>query len=170
MTGLERNADVVHMASYAPLFAHVEGWQWTPDLIWFDNLSSYGTPSYYVQKLFSTNRGTQVLSILQNSKPLTGENGIFASAVFDSNSNEIILKMVNSSSEEKSLDIDLEGIKSVKQGNLLVIKSDDIDCVNSLDKPSAVSPVVQDVSIKGKRFKQLLSADSFSVLRIKISK
>ena len=53
MTGLERNADMVYMASYAPLFAHAEGWQWTPDLIWFDNLRSYGTPNYYVQKLFA---------------------------------------------------------------------------------------------------------------------
>jgi alpha-N-arabinofuranosidase len=49
MTGLARNADVVRMASYAPLFAHVDAWQWTPDLIWFDNLRSYGTPNYYVQ-------------------------------------------------------------------------------------------------------------------------
>ena len=57
MTGLERNADIVFMASYAPLFAHVDGWQWTPDLIWFDNLRSYGTADYYVQKLFSNNKG-----------------------------------------------------------------------------------------------------------------
>src|SRR5690606_39338747 len=57
MTGLERNAEVVVMASYAPLFGHTEGWQWTPDLIWADNLDVYGTPNYYVQKLFSTNRG-----------------------------------------------------------------------------------------------------------------
>lgn len=49
MTGLERNADVVHMATYAPLFAHVEGWQWRPDLIWFDNLNSVRTCSYYVR-------------------------------------------------------------------------------------------------------------------------
>ena len=61
MTGLERNADVVQMASYAPLLAHVEGWQWTPDLIWFDNLRSYGTPDYYVQKLYATNRGSVVV-------------------------------------------------------------------------------------------------------------
>ena len=57
MTGLERNADVVRMASYAPLFAHVDGWQWTPDLIWVNNLQVYGTPNYYVQKLYSTNKG-----------------------------------------------------------------------------------------------------------------
>src|ERR1035441_4932646 len=46
-TGLERNGDVVRMASYAPLFAHIDGWQWKPDLIWTDNLRSYGTPNYY---------------------------------------------------------------------------------------------------------------------------
>ena len=46
MTGLERNADVVRLASYAPLFAHLDGWQWTPDLIWVDNLRVFGTPNY----------------------------------------------------------------------------------------------------------------------------
>ena len=61
MTGLERNADVVTMASYAPLLAHVDAWQWTPNLIWFDNLRSFGTPNYYVQKMYAANRGTRVL-------------------------------------------------------------------------------------------------------------
>jgi len=63
MTGLERNADVVRLASYAPLFAHVDGWQWTPDLIWVDNLRVFGTPNYYVQQLFSRNRGDVVLPL-----------------------------------------------------------------------------------------------------------
>ena len=72
MTGLERNADVVRMASYAPLFAHVDAWQWTPDLIWFDNLRSYGTPNYYVQKLFANNTGTRSRSL---STPRRARNG-----------------------------------------------------------------------------------------------
>ena len=63
LTGLERNADVVRMASYAPLFAHVDAWQWTPNLIWCDNLRACGTPSYYVQQLFSRNRGDVVLPV-----------------------------------------------------------------------------------------------------------
>ncbi len=70
MTGLERNADVVRMASYAPLFAHVDGWQWTPDLIWTDNLRSCGTPNYYVQQLFSRNRGDVVLEV-SNDAPVS---------------------------------------------------------------------------------------------------
>src|SRR5690606_21034479 len=63
LTGLERNADVVRLASYAPLFGHVDAWQWTPNLIWVDNLRVYGTPNYYVQQLFSLNRGDVVLPV-----------------------------------------------------------------------------------------------------------
>ena len=55
MTGLERNADIVHMATYAPLLAHVDAWQWRPDLIWFDNLRVMRTPNYYVQKIYGHN-------------------------------------------------------------------------------------------------------------------
>jgi alpha-L-arabinofuranosidase len=63
MTGMERNADVVRMAAYAPLLAHVDAWQWTPNLIWADNLRVFGTPSYWVQRLFSRNRGDVMLPI-----------------------------------------------------------------------------------------------------------
>jgi alpha-L-arabinofuranosidase len=63
MTGLERNADVVRLSSYAPLFAHVDGWQWTPNLIWADNLRVHATPNYYVQQFFSRNCGDVVLPL-----------------------------------------------------------------------------------------------------------
>jgi len=109
MTGLERNADVVAMASYAPLFAHAEGWQWTPDLIWFDNLNSYGTPDYYVQKLFSTNRGTHVVPILLNNASVTGQDSCYASASVDKTTNELILKIINTSGKEQSKEIVVDG-------------------------------------------------------------
>ncbi|RZK73850.1 MAG: alpha-L-arabinofuranosidase, partial [Pedobacter sp.] len=83
MTGLERNAAVVNMASYAPLFANTDAWQWAPDLIWVDNLKVYGTPNYFVQKLFSTNKGTQVLSCLTDNKVIAGVDSIYASSVRD---------------------------------------------------------------------------------------
>jgi alpha-L-arabinofuranosidase len=125
MTGLERNADVVSLCSYAPLFAHVDGWQWTPDLIWFDNLRSFGTANYYVQKLFSTNKGTQVLPMLQENKPLTGQNGIYASAAFDKNSDEIILKMVNSGDKAQTANVVFDGLKKLApKGKLIVLKSE----------------------------------------------
>ena len=78
MTGLERNAGVVVMASYAPLFGNEEGWQWRPNLIWCDSLRSYGTPSYYVQELFSRNRGDRVLPVqLSGSLPMANEKPSF---------------------------------------------------------------------------------------------
>jgi alpha-N-arabinofuranosidase len=116
MTGLERNADVVQLASYAPLFAHVDGWQWTPDLIWFDNLKSFGTADYYVQKLFSNNKGTHVLPLLRDNKPLTGQNGLYASAVSDRNSGDIILKLVNTTDKSQKITIFLEGAKRRADG------------------------------------------------------
>lgn len=168
MTGLERNAAVVNLCSYAPLFAHVEGWQWKPDLIWFDNLKSFGTINYYVQKMFSNNKGTQVLPMLQENKPLTGQNGIYASAAFDQNSNEIILKLVNSTDKTQTTKVVLEGAKSlVAKGKLIVLKSEDLEKVNSLDKPTFVSPAEQELVIKGKTVNQVIAPYSFTIIRIK---
>lgn len=61
--------------------SHADAWQWTPDMIWFNNLESFGTPNYYVQKLFSNNAGTDVISITKDRKPLTGQNNLYASAI-----------------------------------------------------------------------------------------
>ncbi|MBS1726332.1 MAG: alpha-L-arabinofuranosidase [Armatimonadetes bacterium] len=71
MTGMERNSDVVRMASYAPLFANVNAKAWNPDLIYFDSSNVYGTPSYYVQKLFARNRATDVVESSVTSIPET---------------------------------------------------------------------------------------------------
>src|SRR5262249_43333160 len=72
MTGLERNADIVRMASYAPLFANVDAWQWTPNLIWVDSLHVVKTPNYYVQQLFACNRGAVVLPITNTARVREG--------------------------------------------------------------------------------------------------
>ena len=80
MTGFERNADVVTMSAYAPLLAHADGWQWTPNLIWFDNLRSFGTPSYHAQQLFGANRGGAVLPVVTGGKPRNGDDGLYSSA------------------------------------------------------------------------------------------
>ena len=169
MTGLERNADVVHMASYAPLFAHAEGWQWTPDLIWFDNLRSYGTPNYYVQKLFANYKGTHVLSILSGNEKITGQNGLYASAVWDKEGKEIIVKLVNSSQAMQSADVQLSGARRLaSKATMLVLKSDNLDTVNSLDNPTQISPVEQPVDVKAKNIKLSLPANSMSVVRVKI--
>jgi alpha-N-arabinofuranosidase len=168
MTGLERNADVVHLASYAPLFAHVEGWQWTPDLIWFDNLKSFGTANYYVQKMFSNNKGTQVLPMFQENKPLTGQQGLYGSAVFDQVTGEIILKMVNASDKPQMVTIILEGAKKLdSKAKATILKGDDLKAFNAIDQPITISPSEHEFGVKGKTINPELAANSLTVIRIK---
>ena len=73
MSDLERNADIVHMTAYAPLFAHVEGWQWRPDLIWFDNTRMFKSVSYYVQQMYAMNKGTHALTMTMDKQPIAGQ-------------------------------------------------------------------------------------------------
>ncbi|MBK8951843.1 MAG: alpha-L-arabinofuranosidase [Chitinophagaceae bacterium] len=115
MTGLERNADLVQMCSYAPLFAHVDAWQWRPDLIWFDNLNSVATPNYYVQKFFSTNRGTNVVKILENNNVVAGNDSLYVSGVIDDKTGELIIKIVNSSSKVQDVELNVSGSKVKRQ-------------------------------------------------------
>lgn len=70
LTGIERNADVVVLASYAPLFARIGYSQWSPDMIWFDGSASYVTPSYYVQKMYAENMGDVTLDTFSQEKKL----------------------------------------------------------------------------------------------------
>lgn len=169
MTGLERNADVVSMASYAPLFAHVDGWQWTPDLIWVNNLQSYGTPDYYVQKLYSLNKGNKVVPITLNNDAIAGQDSLYASAAVDTVTNELIIKIVNAANKAQANTISLEGVKTLAaQGKLTVLKSDDLYNVNSFDSPMKVSPQETMIGIKGKKINITAEPYSFSVLRVKM--
>ncbi|MBL7817765.1 MAG: alpha-L-arabinofuranosidase [Saprospiraceae bacterium] len=170
LTGLERNADVVNMASYAPLFAHIDGWQWTPNLIWVDNLRSYGTANYQVQKMFSTNKGTQVIPILyKNNAPATGQDSLYASATKDKNTGELIVKIVNTLGKAQKAEIKLDGnTKFDTKGHLLILKSDDLEAVNSLDNPSVIAPKETTMDIKGKNVALTLEPYSFTVIKLKI--
>lgn len=168
MTGLERNADVVTMASYAPLFSHAEGWQWSPDLIWFNNLNSFGTPNYYVQKLFSTNKGTQVLPILEDGQPVEGKQQLYASSTFDKATKNVIIKIVNASDQIKLTDIILEGRSkydaTVKQ---TILKSSDLGALNGFETPRTISPSESTIALKGKKISLSLESNSVTVLRVK---
>ncbi len=161
ITGLERNADVVVMSSYAPLFGHVEAWQWTPNLIWFDNLRSFGTPSYYVQKMYATNRGSRVLPVENAGQ------GIYASASLDDRTGEVILKLVNSDSMNKDVRIVLAGAPRVAQsGKALVLASSDLKAENSLEEPLKVAPLEQQFAAGSGEFVSKLAPSSFTILRI----
>jgi len=169
MTGLERNAAVVEMASYAPLFAHIDAWQWSPDLIWVNNLQSYGTTDYYVQKLFATNKGNKELSIMQNKAVVSGQDSLFAAASIDETSQELIVKLVNVSSAKKSINISLDGSKSfASMGKLLELQNDNLQQTNSFEQPFLISPKESAIDIGTKNIDCVLSPYSFSILRVKI--
>ena len=169
MTGLERNADVVRMASYAPLFAHVDGWQWTPDLIWFDNLRSYGTPNYYVQKLFSINKGTNILPVLLNGTPLNAQDNLYASASMDRRAYEVVLKLVNAAPSPKDVTITLSGAKlSGKMATASTLSSSDLKTENSLEQPTKLAPIQRQFLVRAPEFTYKLDPSSLTVLRIPI--
>jgi alpha-N-arabinofuranosidase len=167
MTGLERNADIVHLSSYAPLLAHVEGWQWTPDLIWFDNLTSYGTPNYYVQKLFATNRGTHTIPIEEQGKPLTGQHHLYASAVTDDGTRDVILKLVNASSEGQQVDVAVDGVRRLVSGIMTTLTSGSLADVNSIDDPKRIFPETRSIKTGGRKIGLALKPYSLTVVRIK---
>ena len=169
MTGFERNADVVHMCTYAPLFAHVQGWQWRPDLIWFDNMNSVRSVNYYVQQLYGHNAGTNVLNTSENKLPLTGQDGIYASSVYDKNKNEIILKIANTSDAIKTINYNLKGLKnSERAAKKTILKSSGPDMENTLENPTAVAPVTEDMKISGNNFQLNLEPKSFYLLNIQL--
>jgi len=169
MTGLERNAAVVNMASYAPLFAHDEAWQWTPDLIWVNNIQSYGTTDYYVQKLYSTNKGTHVVPALINGKPLTGQDSLYVSAVIDKKTNEVIIKIVNAAGTEQINNITIAGAKKLgPQGLVTTLQSDDLNGINTFSQPQNVAPKETSVAIKGNKINLTSLPYSFSVIKIKM--
>jgi alpha-N-arabinofuranosidase len=168
MTGLERNADVVHLTSYAPLFAHAEGWQWTPDLIWFDNLNAYGTPNYQVQKLFSTNKGTNVLPIRLGNENVIGQGSLYASAVWDKNTKEIIIKIVNGSDKTQTPEIQLAGARKINTKVSMTVLKSELNSVNSFEDPSKIKPVETTIELKGKTVKPELTPYSLSVIKIRM--
>ena len=167
ITGLERNADVVLMSSYAPLFAHVDAWQWTPNLIWFDNLRSFGTPNYYVQKLFSVNRGSRVLPVQLNGSSKNGQQNLYASASVDDRSGEVILKIVNTDAASREVRINLAGAAKIgSSGKAFILAGGDLKAENSLDEPGKIAPVEREIAVSSSEFAFTLASNSLSVLRI----
>jgi alpha-N-arabinofuranosidase len=168
MTGLERNAAVVHMASYAPLLAHVEAWQWRPDLIWFDNLTVAGTPNYYVQKIFSTHRGTHVIPVLSEGKPLTGADSLYASSTLDKTNKCIYIKLVNTSHSSKSINLNLEGASFAKTGEMEILKAKNLTDFNTVADPFLISPLTVQINLSGKKLPVNLDPSSVNVIILKM--
>ena len=163
MTGLERNADIVWQATYAPLFAHVEGWQWKPDLIWFDNLTSARSANWYVQMLYGTNKGTNVLKLTEDGKPVTGAGGLYASAVYDKDAKKCIVKLVNASEQPQDVSVTFKGLKSLGAGQCVLLKGD-MGMENLVGKPELIKPVTTPVQASGNVYRHTIPARSFMVV------
>ena len=173
MTGLERNADIVHMATYAPLLAHVEGWQWRPDLIWYDNLQTVRTASYYVQQLYAKYKGTNVLSLTMDKQPVTGaegQNGLFASAVYDAGTGEYIVKVANTSDQKQTLNLKFEGMKkkeALTSGRCITLASANPDADNTIEHPNTIAPKETTMQVSGQAVQVELAPNTFAVYILK---
>jgi len=165
MTGLERNSDLIVMASYAPLLTNVNpgGLQWAPDLIGYDALSSYGSPSYWAQVMFGSRLGTEVVATtLNNAGP-----HVFTSVTRDEKRHKLFVKVVNASSEAAPLSIAIEGALSVaKQATLISLSGKSPSATNSITSPNAVVPVERKVEVAGPKFEQRFAPYSINVLEL----
>lgn len=164
ITGLERNGDIVTMASYAPLMAHVNAWQWRPDLIWFDNLKAVKTANYFVQQMYSLNRGNQVVDILTNQKPLIGQDSLYASSTINQTTKKLFVKIVNTKSTAQEVSFKINGAKKLNLLSEQILTSDNLDDFNGIDDPEKIKPLNKLVNKTVKsEFKKTLKPYSFTI-------
>ena len=182
MTGFERNADIVHMTTPAPLFAHVDGWQWRPDQIWYDQTQMFKTVSYYVQQMYATNKGTHVLSLTTQKQegkkrvavPVAnqeGQNGLFASAAFDKDANEVIVKVVNTSKTVQPITLNLKDLTGATTAQTLTLSHKGMDDENSIQHPELITPKKGSVTVQADKKQSVINdqlpAMTFRIYRIK---
>jgi alpha-N-arabinofuranosidase len=153
------------MASYAPLFVNVNpgGMQWATDLIGYDALTSYGSPSYWAQVLFGSYLGTEVVDAkLANAGPR-----MYASATRDEKQRKLFIKVVNATSEEAGLNIALNGVTRVEhEATLITLSGKTPNVTNSITHPDAVVPVERKIEVAGPKFKQSFAPYSINVLEL----
>ena len=167
MTGLERNSDIVVMASYAPLFVNVNpgGMQWPGDLIGYDALTSYGSPSYYAQVMFSTHLGDEIFSTeLSTTNPR-----LFESATYNSKTHTLFVKLVNASSMAQLVEIRLNGTRHVR-GNAAVttLSGRTTQETNSIAEPTRIVPMKSTVTNAGPAFTHTVPRYSIQVLELSL--
>lgn len=172
LTGVERNADVVYLASYAPLFARIGYTQWSPDLIWFDDMSSYGTPNFYVQKLYSCYTG---IYTIESKMPCGEEKQIFHTVSFAEKNNKekskLYIKIVNASPNSETLLITLsedmqEKLEISSKAKLTkILLTGELQDVNSINNPLNIVPQKEQMEIDEiSEFEITAKAQSVTVL------
>jgi len=142
-------------------------------MIWFDNLNVYGSANYYVQKLFSLNPGTNLLSVETSSVPNLSDRAkaLSVSSTLDSDKGEVIVKVVNASNQAVKTGIELQGVtKAGPQAKVITLSSKDLDAVNSIDEPEKISPTEESVLFDSPINSFEFSPLSFTILRIPVEK
>lgn len=165
LTGLERNADLVILESYAPMFVNINpgASQWPTNLIGYDALQSYGSPSYYAKMMFNQNGGNVVLPSTLTTK---GGSAFYESVSQDSQTGTIYLKAVNAAAKAQSVHIFLDGITGVSpQATVIVLSSGSPQDTNTLTEPQNVVPVTSKAKVSG-NFEFSFAPYSFTVLTI----
>ena len=174
MTCMERNSDICIMSCYAPLFVNVEpgAMQWASDLIGYDVLNAYGSPSYWAQVMFSKYLGDHIVPVEAIDIPKQKldrndeANAVFYTATQNAKDGKIYLKLVNTVGDAQQLKIKLDGVKKVKsKAEKIVLKSASPEDTNTIDKPMNISPVKSTQKV-GKQFPITLSPYSITVLVI----
>lgn len=163
LTGILRNSDLVTMSCYAPLFARANAVQWQPDLIWFDNTRVYGTASYHVQKLYSTNRPDRYVPATvegpdvqlprlpvkevstYGATPLEPYHpgklpAIYVAAGLDDETQELVMFLVNPWSEPRAATLNLGGVAPDATVRAWVLSGETADDANTFDEPRNLAP------------------------------
>jgi len=173
MTGLERNSDVVRMACYAPLLVNVNpgGRQWSLNLIGYDALNVFGSPSYYAQKMFAEHLGNRTVPLTLSDVPTQTKGdttlpALFVSATRDTKKGNLYLKLVNALASAQEVELDLSGGSIAPDGTMIVLAGDP-KSTNSIDEPNKVVPVTTELHGLGGTFHQTLPPHSVVVLSMR---
>ncbi len=129
-----------------------------------------GTPNYYVQKLFSTHRGTQVIPALKEEKPLTGSDSLYASATIDKTNKKACIKLVNTSISVKPVRLNLDGLSFLKNGEIETLKADNLFDFNSIADPKLIYPSSRQVSVSSKKVSANIEPRSVNVIVLNYKK
>jgi alpha-N-arabinofuranosidase len=165
LTGLERNSDLIVMESYAPLFVNVNpgGMQWATDLIGYNALSSYGSPAYWVQVIFSGHLGSEVVSSTLANTP----SRVYEVVTRDEKQHKLFVKVVNASSEAQPLTISLEGAGKISPpGKLITLSGKTPNATNSIAHPNTIVPVEHVITATGTKLEQTFAPYSVNVLEL----
>jgi alpha-N-arabinofuranosidase len=165
MTGMERNSDLIIMSCYAPLFVNVNpgGMQWESDLIGYDTLTSYGSPSYYAQVMFSNHIGDQIVDARLDGAPLR----FFYSVTRDSRSGKLYLKMVNATASPRTVAIHLNGVSSVgKNASLITLSAATTQSTNTIANPKKIVPKESTINYAAPQFSHTLPPYSIQVMEL----